>query len=324
MTMNGIDISNWQRGIDLSAVPAEFVIIKATGGTGYVSDTCDTQFQQAKKLGKLRGVYHFAGDGYRDLGAEREADFFVDNTLGYWDGMTIPVLDWEAIPSDNIPANRGVGWAKAWLDRVFKRTGIKPLIYMNLSTANSFDWSPVVNADYGLWIAAYASMNTINGYQTPKPPAVRHWPFAAIFQYSSTTRLPGFGGDLDANVAYMDRAAWLRYAAKAGSTPVAPTPATPATKTIEQLAVEVIAGKWGVNKDRQDRLTKAGYSYAKVQARVNEKLGYSGAPQTYTIRKGDTLSSIAAAHGTTWQKLQQLNRIPNANVIYAGAVIRIG
>lgn len=36
MTLNGIDISNWQAGINLSAVPADFVIIKATEGTTYV------------------------------------------------------------------------------------------------------------------------------------------------------------------------------------------------------------------------------------------------------------------------------------------------
>lgn len=30
MVMNGIDISKWQSGIDLSAVKADFVIVKAT------------------------------------------------------------------------------------------------------------------------------------------------------------------------------------------------------------------------------------------------------------------------------------------------------
>ena len=32
MSMNGIDISSWQTGIDLSKVPCDFVIIKATEG----------------------------------------------------------------------------------------------------------------------------------------------------------------------------------------------------------------------------------------------------------------------------------------------------
>lgn len=43
-------------------------------------------------------------------------------------------------------------------------------------------------------------------------------------------------------------------------------------KTIDQLAREVIQGKWGVGSDRKTRLTKAGYDYYAVQTRVNELL----------------------------------------------------
>lgn len=50
-----------------------------------------------------------------------------------------------------------------------------------------------------------------------------------------------------------------------GSTP------TP-SKSIDELAQEVIAGKWGNGADRKKRLSNAGYDYAKVQARVNELL----------------------------------------------------
>lgn len=49
-------------------------------------------------------------------------------------------------------------------------------------------------------------------------------------------------------------------------------PAPKPTKTIAQLADEVIAGKWGNGDDRKNRLTKAGYNYNAVQAKVNEKL----------------------------------------------------
>jgi LysM repeat protein len=46
--------------------------------------------------------------------------------------------------------------------------------------------------------------------------------------------------------------------------------------------------------------------------------------QTYTVKSGDSLSGIAAKFGTSWQRLQQLNAIPNANLIYAGQVLKIG
>ena len=45
---------------------------------------------------------------------------------------------------------------------------------------------------------------------------------------------------------------------------------TVATKTNEELAKEVIAGKWGNGAERKNKLTKAGYNYATIQAIVNE------------------------------------------------------
>ncbi|MFT8394767.1 transglycosylase family protein [Propionibacterium sp.] len=46
---------------------------------------------------------------------------------------------------------------------------------------------------------------------------------------------------------------------------------------------------------------------------------------TYTVRSGDTLGSIAAANGTTWQQLFQLNsgKVADANLIYVGQTINI-
>jgi LysM repeat protein len=45
--------------------------------------------------------------------------------------------------------------------------------------------------------------------------------------------------------------------------------------------------------------------------------------KTYTVKKGDTLSSIAKKHGTTWQVLKSLNNIKNENVISVGQVIKL-
>ena len=43
-------------------------------------------------------------------------------------------------------------------------------------------------------------------------------------------------------------------------------------KSVDTIAKEVIAGKWGNGADRKARLTKAGYNYKEVQARVNKLL----------------------------------------------------
>lgn len=43
-------------------------------------------------------------------------------------------------------------------------------------------------------------------------------------------------------------------------------------KTVKEIAQEVIAGKWGTGEARKKALTKAGYDYDKVQAKVNKLL----------------------------------------------------
>lgn len=48
--------------------------------------------------------------------------------------------------------------------------------------------------------------------------------------------------------------------------------AVSSTKTIDELAREVIKGLWGNGVDRKNRLTAAGYNYSAVQKRVNELL----------------------------------------------------
>ncbi len=46
-------------------------------------------------------------------------------------------------------------------------------------------------------------------------------------------------------------------------------------KSVQELAEEVLADKWGTGQDRKDRLTAAGYDYTVVQKRVNELLDKS-------------------------------------------------
>lgn len=66
-----------------------------------------------------------------------------------------------------------------------------------------------------------------------------------------------------------------------------------ATKSIEELAREVIAGKWGNGTDRKNRLEAAGYDYKKVQAKVDELLNKPTV--TYFPKYTGSSSSIVTA-----------------------------
>ena len=52
-----------------------------------------------------------------------------------------------------------------------------------------------------------------------------------------------------------------------------PKPGGKTKKSVEEVAREVINGKWGVNPERKDRLIKAGYNYLEIQAAVNKLMG---------------------------------------------------
>lgn len=72
--------------------------------------------------------------------------------------------------------------------------------------------------------------------------------------------------------------------------------ATTKLSYVEEIAKEVIAGKWGNGIDRKVKLEAAGYSYSQVQTRVNEliKNSSSNTTTTETIKKGDKVKVINA------------------------------
>ena len=54
--------------------------------------------------------------------------------------------------------------------------------------------------------------------------------------------------------------------------PIEPEPVPVPTKSIDELAKEVIEGKWGNNPERKEKLIAAGYDYEAIQNKVNEML----------------------------------------------------
>ena len=206
---HGIDISNHQKNMNLKAVleqtDTDFVICKATEGTGFVDKYCDKFMVIAQNAKKQIGFYHFARPEYNT--ARAEADFFVRQTKGYFN-VGIPVLDWES------SAKWNVAWAKEWLERVESLTGVKPVIYMSESVVNAYNWKAVAEAGYGLWVARYRDYNVDRNYDMStcgKKPVVKWWSFYMMWQWTSVGRLNGYSGNLDCDVFYGDKNAWDAY-----------------------------------------------------------------------------------------------------------------
>lgn len=233
-TLNGVDVSSYQRGIDLAKLPVDFVFVKATEGTGYVNPDCARAVEQALAAGKIVGVYHYVNGA----GSTAEADHFVSSCKG-WIGKVIFAIDWEA------------GGNKAWgntgyLDAVIKRvkasTGKAPLLY---ASASVFPWAIAKANDCGTWVAEYANMQP-TGFQT-SPWHSRSWTGSCLIrQYTDNLRVTGWNGGLDGNVAFCDRATLARYisgtATAAASKPSITTTAASAAKPAGDALSD---GVWG-------------------------------------------------------------------------------
>ena len=312
MTMQGIDISSWQAGINLSVVPCDFAIVKATQGTGYTNPDCVRAVEQCLSLNKPFGVYHYVSGG----NAVAEANFFVDSILN-WVGKGILVVDWE---SNQNAAWGNTGYLDTLVKQIIKRTGVKPWIYASSAV---FPWTVAKNNDCGTWVAQYASMNATGYQDTP-------WNEGAYActcrQYSSNGRLNGWNGGLDINKFYGDVNAWNAYAGKGASADPKPSaPSDPlAGYTDEQLADAVLRGEYG---DGDQRKAALGSRYNAVQAIVNQRLGVAQSTNSggikYTVKSGDTLSAIASRFGVSVNDITGYSS-GNPNLIYQGEVLTIG
>lgn len=194
--LHGIDVSAYQPDIDFANVRGDFVFVKATGGAGYVNPHFRRQVSEARAAGYRVGAYHFARDGWKGTTADEEAVNFLSVVSGL---DVLPVLDWE-----DPELNPDTGWALTWLRLVESATGVKPLVYMNLSVATSYDWSAVISNGNRLWLALYGDDKPVTGYQPLAAPTLSQWGTPAIFQYSQRGKLPGYAGELDLNIAYED------------------------------------------------------------------------------------------------------------------------
>ena len=146
-------------------------------------------------------------------------------------------------------------------------------------------------------------------------------------------------------IAGYGRPRWKEEAETADTAPTKPEPIqkpqNAAQKSLDEIAKEIIDGKWGNGKERQKKLTEAGYDYAKAQAKVNEILAAkkpqassdtfygivnttknmlnvrSGAGANYpiigTLRKGSKVKLKNATAG--WYKLADQNGFVSANYI---------
>ena len=122
-------------------------------------------------------------------------------------GKAVIALDWETGGGLN---SRWGDWdyLRQFIQAIQKNLGVNPLLYASADVYSQLrDLGSETNC--GLWIAQYADDDP-TGYQSA--PWNEGAYDMALYQYTSTGRLPGWGGDLDLDLFYGNTNAWNAYA----------------------------------------------------------------------------------------------------------------
>jgi len=234
--LNFIDISSYQASIDLDPVfaqnPLDGIIVKATEGTGYVNyPYCDKWVQWCRRNGKPWGFYHYLNG----TDPVTEARYFVKHTENYF-GDGLPCADYEG----SIVSAYGTYYLQRWLETVYAETGIKPMVYCNLSTIQSDvnGFRTIASEGYPLWLAQW--IGNITNFQPHPPQSGSFAPFTKLtmHQYSDRGRLNAYNGNLDLDIFYGDIDDWNILA---GKTEPIPVPAQDNISKAMELLLEAIA-----------------------------------------------------------------------------------
>ena len=193
--LEGIDVSHWQGTIDWGKVRGagkKFAFIKASEHTSFVDDKYQTNRANAKAAGLKVGAYHFARPDLGTTDAYAEADHFIE-TADWTSGELRPVLDLE--DTGGLSSSALQTWVKAFVQRVYERTGVRAIIYVSPSFWSGKMGNSRWFADNGydvLWIAHWttASSPTVPGENW----GGKSWTF---WQYTSDGSVSGISGRVD-------------------------------------------------------------------------------------------------------------------------------
>lgn len=255
--MRGIDISNWQAGINVKNLDVAFCIFKATEGLGYKDPFAKEFHSQCVKKGIPWGFYHFA----RENNPKDEAREFY-NTCKDWIDFGLPVLDYETTNANN------ANWCDNFCKEFKRLSGVTPVLYISASRCSQYAGSWCAE-NCALWVAGYPYERTDwPGNGVAMPYNIAPWKSCIIWQFTSSLILSGFNGRLDGNIAYITKSDWAKLSGskKQPSKEETEPKRTTKGKTDRDLAVEVINGVWKSGADRRKLL---GNRYEGVQKVVN-------------------------------------------------------
>ena len=311
------------------------------GGGMYGQTTYETQVASAIAQGKRAHTYIWYQVGGNAALGEQVLNTFlpqVQTPKG-----SIVALDYESGASADKQANTN---AILHGMRMIKAAGYTPMYYSYkpYTVANVYADQIIREFPNSLWMAAYPN------YAVTPAPNYNVFPSmdgVAIYQFTSTYIAGGLDGNVDLT-GITDNGYTKHDNPKTNTPAISQGQQADNTQKSDiangnQVKVKFSANAWATGQGIPSWVKGRTYDVAQVSgnrvllAGINswinkadvEIISVSSAPiqapatSTYTVRSGDTLSSIASRFGTSYQTLASLNGISNPNLIYVGQVLRV-
>ena len=297
--ITGIDISYHQQDINWQEIDTDFAIIRLGYGDNLKKQD-DKKFLK-NVTGCIKNNIPYAVYIYsyaKNLTGSESIQIEIEHTkrlINNLDKKPFCIyIDIEENKNTYLGTYTLTNYALTFCKEITK-LGYKAGVYANEYWFNNYlDSQKIYNNNYSIWCAKYSDT----------PPNIKV-PYD-IWQYTTTAKVKGIKTKVDKNKMINNI---LNNDNKSLS------------KTNQEIAIEVINGKWGNGSDRKKALKKAGYDYEKIQSIINNSLTKSTTLNTqtiYTVKKNDTLSKIAANYKIDPQELAKINNIKNKNLIKIG------
>lgn len=244
MNKKVIDVSKHNGKIDWSKVKnsVDGAIIRCGYGDDYTAQDDQNFVENVEgciKNGIPFGVYIYSYAKTKEQ-AISEANHVLRLIKPYKDKMDYPVyLDLEEHGTEEGAVDRAI---------IFGDIIEKEKLWCGIY-ANEFWWNTYLKDKldrFTKWVAKYSKNkpnNISNGY--------------AMWQYTSEGHIDGISGNVDVSECYQT---------------FKKLTSTSNRKTNEQIALEVIEGKWGNGSERVQKLTASGYDAKAIQKIVNTML----------------------------------------------------
>ena len=297
---------------DTFAKQLDFAIIRTQYGYKTVDRAYKTHHAELRKRGVPTAAYAWVrGVSIADM--QKEAEYFYKRTLEAVE-PTFWFLDVEEKSMGDMRAGVSAYVAK------LRELGAKKIgIYIAHHLYKPFNLD--LDEVDAVWIPRYG---TNNGKPQTKP----DFP-CDIHQYTSVGRLSGYSGDLDLNrltgtkpLEFFTGTQKQAKPAKSSTTSIYTVQKGDTLSKIAHTYKTTVSELAKINKIKNPDLIFVGQKL-KVPGKPKATTTTATAARYHVVKKGDTLWEIAKKYGTTVDKLANLNKIKNPDLVYPGQKIRI-